>query len=109
MFVADAFGNVQAQTLATVGLQLPGENTATLVMVVVGLFLLNLLGLDVLKGKMWIDDKGRNWTFGTSSINMRLLPAAPLLPPSQLTNVKPYLLPLGAQEEITPLPEELKE
>ena len=29
LFVADAFGNVHVQTLATVGLQLPGEDTAT--------------------------------------------------------------------------------
>ncbi|KFQ01967.1 hypothetical protein N330_00112, partial [Leptosomus discolor] len=37
------------------------------------------------------------------------LHTAPLLPPSRLTNVKPYPLPLGAREGITPVLEELKE
>ncbi|GAB0209514.1 pol-like protein ENS-3 [Grus japonensis] len=91
-----------------VSLRLPGEDSATTVAMVVGELPFNLLGLDVLKGKTWIDNKGRQWSFGSPTVDIRLLQAAPLLPPSKLTNVKPYLIPLGAREGITPVLEDLK-
>lgn len=49
------------------------------------------------------------WAFGWEFPSFHLLQAAPLLPPSLVTNVKPYHLPLGAQEGIAPVIEELKE
>lgn len=48
------------------------------------------------------------WAFGREFPSFHLLQAAPLLPPSLVTNVKPYHLPLGAQG-IAPVIEELKE
>lgn len=95
MFIVDAFGIVQAQTMATVSLQQPGEGTATPVTMVVGSLPLNLLGLDVLKGEVWIHDMGWNGMFAAPPINIQLLHAAPLLPSSQSTNVNPSLLCLG--------------
>lgn len=75
----------------------------------VGSFLFNLLGLDLLKGKELKDSSGRSWAFGTAPVNIHVLQTASLLPPSKLTNVRPYLPPLGAQEGIMPVLEELKE
>ena len=109
IFVADAMGSVCSQTMATVRLRLPGEEQSQDVPMAVGTLLLNLLGLDMLKGKSWTDDKGREWMFGVPSLNIRLLQTAPPLPPSNLTCVKPYPLPLGARSGISPVLAELKE
>ena len=109
LFVADAFGTVQAQALATVKLRLSGEEMTTVVVMVTGPFPLNLLELDVLRGKVWTDDKGGSWSFGAPPMDVRLLQAASLVPPSKVTNVKPYPVPLGAREGITPVLEELRE
>ena len=109
LFVADAFGNVQAQALATVKLRLSGEETTTVVVMVVGPFPLKLLELDVLRGRVWTDDKGGSWSFGAPPMDVQVLQAVPLVPPSKVTNVKPYPVPLGAREGITPVLEELRE
>ena len=95
LFVADAFGNVQAQALATVKLRLSGEETTTVVVMVVGPFPLKLLELDVLRGRVWTDDKGGSWSFGAPPMDVQVLQAVPLVPPSKVTNVKPYPVPLG--------------
>lgn len=56
IFVADAMGSVCSQTMATVRLRLPGEEQSQDVPMAVGTLLLNLLGLDMLKGKSWTDE-----------------------------------------------------
>jgi len=81
-----------------VTLWLPGEEDPVDTMVAVGPFQMNLLGMDVFKGKQWCDTQRNSWYFGapqirqlakTPSAEVRLLQAAPALPPSKLTNVKP--------------------
>jgi len=76
------------------------------------------LGMDVLKGKQWRDTQGNSWSFGapqirqlaqTPSAEVRLLQAAPALPPSKLTNMNPSPLPLGARAGIAPVLAELRE
>lgn len=109
IFVADAMGGVHSQTMATVRLRIPGEEVAQEISMVVGKYPLNLLGLDVLKGRSWIDDQGGSWVFGAPTLDIRLLQVAPPLPPSHLTTVKPYPLPLGARSGISPVLAELKE
>lgn len=49
------------------------------------------------------------WNFGQETSHLRLLNSAPALPPSLVTNAKPYPLPLGAREGITPVTGDLKE
>jgi len=79
---------------------------------------MNLLGMDVLRGKQWCDTRGNSWSFSahqirqlakTPSAEVRLLQAAPALPPSKLTNVKPCPLPLGARAVTAPVLAELRE
>jgi len=87
-------------------------------MVAVGPFQMKLLDMDDLKGKQRRDTQGNSWSFGapqirqlakTPSAEVRLLQAAPALPPSKLTNVKPYPLPLGARAGTAPVLAELRE
>lgn len=68
---------------------------------ILGVLPTNVMGLDLLKGKAWVDSKGREWKFGSLPILIRLLRTVSLLPPSKIVNVKPYPLPLGAKEGIT--------
>jgi len=86
--------------------------------VAVGPFQMNLLGMDVSKGKQWRDTQGNSWSFGapqirqlaqTPSAELRLLQAPPALPPSKLTNVKPCPLLLGAGAGTAPALAELRE
>ena len=83
-----------------------------------GTFQMNLLGMDVLRGKQWCDTRGNSWSFSahqirqlakTPSAEVRLLQAAPALPPSKLTNVKPCPLPLGARAVTAPVLAELRD
>ena len=76
---------------------------------ILGSFPLNIMGLDLLKGRTWVDSKGKEWKFGTLVLSVRLLQTAPALPPSKVMNVKPYPLPLGAREGIASVIQELKE
>ena len=69
----------------------------------------NILGLDLLRGRAWVDSKGKEWVFGLPTVTVRLLQSAPELPPSKVVNVKPYPLPLGAREGIAPVISDLKE
>lgn len=117
LIVLNAFGKTQSMPMTPATLWLPGEENPVNTMVAVGSFQMNLLGIDVLKGRQWRDTQGNSWSFGvpqirqlaeTSSLEVRLLQAAPTLPPSKLTNVKPYPVPLGAREGITPVLEDLK-
>lgn len=83
MFVADAMGGVHSQAVATVRLRLPGEEVAQKISMVVGKYPLNLLGLDILKGRSWTDNQGGSWVFGARTLDIRLWQVAPPLPPSQ--------------------------
>jgi len=71
-------------------------------------FMSNLLGIDVLKGQKWTDNAGGTWTFGVAKLDLQLLVPYPPLPPSRLTLVKPYSLPLGTKQGIAPIPAELR-
>lgn len=53
----------------------------------------NILELDLLKGHIWTDVRGREWVFGLPSPSVPLLENAVGLPPSITTNVKPSLTP----------------
>lgn len=110
MFVADAMGGVHSQAMATVRLQLPGEEVAQEISMVVGKYPLNFLGLDILKGESWTDDQGGSWVFGAPTLDicpLQVVPSCPRSHPSpHSTTVKPYPLPLGG---ISPLLAELKE
>lgn len=64
---------------------------------------ITIFGLDLLQGKAWTDWKGRRWVFELVPAAVRLLQAAPFLPPSKITNVKPCILPSGAKERIYPV------
>lgn len=88
---------------------LPGNDTSTPVTMVAGPLPISFLGLDVPKGRAWTNKEGRNWLFGVTALDVCLLHPMPFLSTSQLTNVKPYPLPLGARKERTPVLEELKE
>lgn len=58
------------------------------------------LGLHILKGRSWTDDKGRQWTFALDFSSLHLLQAAtPTLSPSKITNVKS---PFGGQRRDFP-------
>lgn len=67
----------------------PGEEATITVTMATGDFLLSLLGLDDLKGRTWHDNVGCQWSFGTTTHQVRLWQMAPDLPPSKLTNAKP--------------------
>lgn len=74
---ADTFDNLQSQPAAKVKCWLSGDASVTETLMIIGPFLVNLLGLDILKGKSWIDDKGRQWSFGSDFSLLCLLQAAP--------------------------------
>jgi len=118
LIVLNALGKTQIVPMTPVTLWLLGEEEPVDTMVAVGLFQMNLLGMDVLKGEQWHDTQGNSWSFSvpqirqlakTPSVKVHLLQAAPALPPSKLTNVKPYPLPLGARAGIAPVLAELRE
>jgi len=118
LIVLNTLGKTQTVPMTPVTLWLPGEEDPVDTMVAVGPFQMNLLGLDVSKGKQWRDTQGNSWSFSapqirqlaqTASAEVHLLQAAPALPPSKLTNVKPYPLPLGARAGIAPVLAELRE
>lgn len=60
---------------------LPGDTTPTVTTVIISVLPTNILGLDLLKGKAWIDSKGREWKFGSPVVLIRLLQTVPQLPP----------------------------
>ena len=104
--------------MSSVALWFPGEEAPINTMVAIGPFQTNILGMAALKGRQWHDTQGKSWSFGipqvrqlteTSWAEVRLLQTAPALPPSKITNVKPYPLPLGAREGIAPVAEDLKQ
>ena len=118
LIVLNALGKAQSVPVTSVTLWLPGEENPVNTMVAIGSFQMNILGIDVLKGRQWHDTQGNSWSFGTPQIRqlvempwaeVRLLQAAPTLPLSKITNVKPYPLPLGARKGITPVIEDLKQ
>lgn len=76
---------------------------------VLGTFPTELLGLDLLKGRSWANEERKIWAFRKETQYLFLLSSAPALPPSLLTNVKPYLLLLRDSEGITPVIGVLKE
>jgi len=111
-------GKIQTVPMTPVTLWLLGEEDPMDTMVAVGLFQMKLLGMDVLKGKQWHDTQRNSWSFDapqirqlakTPSAEVRLLQAAPALPPSKLTNVKPCPLPLGARAGTASVLAELRE
>ncbi|KAK4806458.1 hypothetical protein QYF61_013951 [Mycteria americana] len=110
IWVTDAFGNSLPQNTATVKCWLLEEDSPIWVVMAVGPYPVNILGLDVLKGRGWEDSSGKEWKFGSpTTTSVRLLQMAPTLPPSKIVNVKPYPLPLGAREGISPVIKELQE
>ena len=105
LMVSNALGKTQTVPMTPVTLWLPGEEDPVDTMVAVGPFQMNLLGMDVLKGKQWRDTQGNSWSFHAPQIRqlakapsaeVRLLQVAPALLPSKLPNVKPSPLLLGA-------------
>ena len=118
LIVLNALGKTQIVPMTPVTLWLLGEEEPVDTMVAVGLFQMNLLGMDVLKGKQWRDTQGNWWSFSvpqirqlakTPGMEVHLLQAVPALPPSKLTNVTPYPLPLAAGEGTAPVLAELRE
>ncbi|KAK4810916.1 hypothetical protein QYF61_013324 [Mycteria americana] len=109
IWVTDVFGNSLPQNTATVKCWLPEEDSPIWVVMAVGPYPVNILGLDVLKGRGWEDSSGKEWKFGSTTTSVQLLQMAPTLPPSKIVNVKPYPLPLGAREGISPVIKELQE
>jgi len=114
----NVLGKTQTVPMTPVTLWLPGEEDPVDTMVAVGPFQMNLLGMDVLKGKQWRDTQGNWWSFSvpqirqlakTPGMEVHLLQAVPALPPSKLTNVTPYPLPLAAGEGTAPVLAELQE
>lgn len=98
VFVEGAFGCAQPQKIAKVRCWLLGKKKAIETLIVLGHFLTNLLGLDLLKGKSWTDEEGKIWTFGTETHHLCLLGAVPTLPPSLPSNqCQPLSLTLGSK------------
>jgi len=92
MTVLNALGKTQKVPMTPVMLWLPREEDPVDTMVAVGPFQMNLLGMDVLKGKQLRDTQGNSWSFGapqirqlakTPSAGVRLLQASPALPSSK--------------------------
>lgn len=90
----DNFGYTQPQTTAKARCWLPREEKAVETLMVLGKFPTDLLGLDLLKGRSWTNDKGKIWAFEKETQHLCLLSSAPALPPSLGINVKPYSLSL---------------
>lgn len=109
IWVTDVFGNSRPQSTARVKCWLPGDESPIEVLMILGRLPTNILGLDLLRGRAWVDSKGKEWVFGLPTVTVRLLQSAPELPPSKVVNVKPYPLPLGAREGIAPVISDLKE
>lgn len=107
--VLNALGTTESMNVALVKLTLPGEENQLSTNMVIGDIPTNLLGMNALAGRQREDSEGLLWSFGTPRFNIRLLQAAPSLPFSKVTNVKQYLLPLGAKESIKPVIQELRE
>ena len=103
------FGKPLPQNTATAKCWLPKEDSPIWVVISVGLYPVNILGLDVLKGRGWKDSRGREWKFGSPTItSIQLLQTAPALAPSNRVKVKPYPLSSGAREGITPVIKDCK-
>jgi len=64
LIVSNALGKTQTVPMTPVTLWLPGQEDPVDTMVAVGPFQMNLLGMDVLKGKQWRDTQGNSWSFG---------------------------------------------
>lgn len=64
---------------------------------------MTVFGLDLLKGKACTDLRGRRCVLELAPAAVWLLQAAPFLPPSKVTNVKPCILPSGVKERINPV------
>jgi len=68
LMVSDALGKTQTVPMTTVTLWLSGHEDPVDTMVAVGPFQINLLGMDILKGKQWCDTQGNSWSFGVPQI-----------------------------------------
>ncbi|KAK4828043.1 hypothetical protein QYF61_023081, partial [Mycteria americana] len=66
IWVTDVFENSLPRNTATVKCWLPEEDSPIWVVMVVGLYPVNILGLDVLKGRGWEDSNGKEWKFGST-------------------------------------------
>ncbi|GAB0208996.1 pol-like protein ENS-3 [Grus japonensis] len=105
-------GIVKECPTAKITLWLPGEKKLTLTKVLIGAANTNILGFDVLYGRVWKLPDGSLWSFAgqgdgeiawleedeTKAIN--LLEMSIPLPPSRITNVKQYPLPAAAHSGI---------
>ncbi|GAB0209671.1 pol-like protein ENS-3 [Grus japonensis] len=105
-------GIVKECPTAKIALWLPGERKLTRTEVLVGAANTNILGFDVLSGRVWKLPDGSLWSFAgrgdgeiawleedeTKAIN--LLEMSIPLPPSRITNVKQYPLPAAAHSGI---------
>lgn len=90
ILMVGAFGHAQPQKISKVWCWLLGKEKEIETLILLGHFPTNLLGLDHLKRKLWTDKEGRIWVFGKETHHLCLLCATPTLPPSLVTNVKPY-------------------
>ena len=68
IWVTDVFGKSLPQNTATVKCWLPEEDSPIWVVMVVGPYPVNILGLDVLKGRGWKDSSRKEWKFGSPTI-----------------------------------------
>lgn len=107
--VLSALGTTESMNVALVKLPLPGEENQLSIDGVIGDIPTNLLGMNALARRQWEDSEGLLCSFGTPHFNIRLLQAAASLPFSKVTNVKQYLLPLGAKEGTKPVIQELRQ
>lgn len=94
-------GVVKTCPTAKINLWLPGEQRMTRAEVLVGASHSNLLGFDVLRGRMWKFPDGTAWSFagrkkGLDTVKLGLLETSIPLPPSKITNVRQYPLPAAA-------------
>lgn len=67
----DMFGYSKPQETAQIKCWLPGDNP-TETMMILGSFPLNIMGLGLLKGKAWVDSKGKGWKFSSSFYKLLL-------------------------------------
>lgn len=65
------FGYSKPQETAQIKCWLPGDNPTETIMIL-GSFPLNIMGLGLLKGKAWVDSKGKGWKFSSGFYKLLL-------------------------------------
>ena len=88
-------GVIKTCPTAKITLWLPGEQRMTKKEVLVGAAPTNILGFDLLHGRVWKLPNGTVWSFARheKGLALSLLETSIPLPPSKITNVRQYPLP----------------